>query len=323
MTYQHLSLLIGPLAAMWTLLGTTAASGDFQISDSDHKVVVTEDGRPVLTYNYGRMDPPEGLDAEKYWRSSYIYPVYDLAGENISEDFPSDHYHHRGIFWSWPECRVGDRKMDTWTLGGVRQVFEKWLYQEADADAAKLVVQNVWQFDDDPEPKVREIVSITVHKSGEGSRVIDFALRFETVTKETVTFKGAVGKGYGGFKFRLNAENKPFDFFTDDGLHENDTFVTTTPWVDAVWTSEESGNRQGVAIFQHSSNPGYPHDGWMLRHYGIVGPAWPLEEDYTLVSGDSFGLEYRVVIHDGDTESAGIAGAFDRYSRDSEEESGE
>jgi hypothetical protein len=298
------------------LITSPVLYAEFQLSDSDQKISVTENGNPVLTYNYGQMNPPEGLDEEKYWRSSYVYPIYNVAGENITEDFPSDHYHHRGIFWSWPESKVGDRKMDTWTLGGVRQVFEKWLYQEADADTAKLVVQNVWKFDDDPQPKVREIVSITIHKAKKGSRAIDFVLNFQNISEEMVSFKGAIDKGYGGFKFRLHAKNKPFDFFTDDGAHPKDTFVTSTPWVDTTWTSAASGKREGVAIFQHASNPDYPHDGWMLRHYGIVGPAWPLEEEFQLPRGESFSLEYRVLMHSGDFSARKISKEFSRYIKD-------
>lgn len=304
---------IVPLLLLLNSVPLGTASADMAISDTGSAVSVSENGTPVLTYNYGRMNPPEGLDPEKYWRSSYVFPVYGLSGESISEDFPPDHYHHRGIFWSWPECTVGDRKMDPWTLTGVRQVFGEWKTQVVEADKAVLVVQNVWKFDDDPKPKVLELVTIVVHAREAHSRALDFRLCFQNISSEPVTIRGAADKGYGGFKFRLNAANKSFAFFTDDGPHEKDTFVAPTPWIDARWSVAATKREEGVAIFQHPSNPDYPHDGWMLRHYGIVGPAWPLEETYTLADGEYFNLRYRVVIHDGELDQSTIADLYDQY----------
>ena len=37
----------------------------------------------------------------KFQRANYIHPLYDLEGNVLTEDFPSDHRHHRGIFWAW------------------------------------------------------------------------------------------------------------------------------------------------------------------------------------------------------------------------------
>ncbi|MFP6584356.1 MAG: DUF6807 family protein [Candidatus Hydrogenedentota bacterium] len=300
---------------LFTLPLTTWA--DFTIQDANGKVHVLENNKPVFTYNYDRVDPPESLgpDADAYWRSSYLYPVYDTHGVNITDDFPSDHYHHRGIFWSWPECRVGDRTMDVWTLKGVRQVFEKWNVLKIENNRATLSVQNVWRFDDDPTPVVRENVTIVTHAAVEDTRAIDFILQFKNITKEIVTFQGATDKGYGGFKFRLDATQKPFTFNTDDGLQKRDTWHADSPWVDTLWTNSESKKIQGVAIFQHPDNPDYPHDGWMIRHYGIIGPAWPHEGSHKLQPDESLTLKYRLLIHDGDTRSAGIGQAFDTYEK--------
>ena len=64
-------------------------------------------------------------------RSSYVHPLYGLDGEVITDDFPKDHYHHRGLFWAWPHVRVGTEETDLWMLKGIRQQFERWLGREA------------------------------------------------------------------------------------------------------------------------------------------------------------------------------------------------
>lgn len=203
--------------------------------------------------------------------------------------------------------------MDIWTLKGVRQVFEKWKTLKIENNTATLEVQNAWKFDDDPTPVVRENVTIVVHPSEDDIRAIDFTLRFTNVTKEVVTIQGATDKGYGGFKFRLDATQKPFTFNTDDGLQKRDTWLTASPWVDSLWTNTATSKTQGVAVFQHPDNPDYPHDGWMIRHYGIIGPAWPHEGSHTLKPDESLTLKYRLLIHDGSTEDAEISEKYQHY----------
>ena len=47
----------------------------------------------------------------KYRRCHYIHPLYGLDGEVLTEDFPADHPHHRGIFWGWHQLWLGDKKV--------------------------------------------------------------------------------------------------------------------------------------------------------------------------------------------------------------------
>jgi len=51
----------------------------------------------------------------KYSRANYIHPLYGLDGEILTEDFPADHLHHRGIFWAWHQVWLGDKRLgDPW-----------------------------------------------------------------------------------------------------------------------------------------------------------------------------------------------------------------
>jgi hypothetical protein len=47
----------------------------------------------------------------KYSRANYIHPLYGLDGEVLTEDFPADHLHHRGIFWAWHQVWLGDKRV--------------------------------------------------------------------------------------------------------------------------------------------------------------------------------------------------------------------
>ena len=67
---------------------------------------------------------------------------------------------------------------------------------------------------------------------------------------------------------------------------------------------------------QHPSNPWYPAP-WFTRDYGFLSPTpihWPVDGKETrMKKGEQFALRYRVLIHAGDTQQAGIAAAFEKY----------
>ena len=65
----------------------------------------------VLFYQAERKALPDGQAA----RSNYFHPLYDLDGNVLTEDFPKDHIHHRGIFWAWHQVRInGKTVQDQW-----------------------------------------------------------------------------------------------------------------------------------------------------------------------------------------------------------------
>jgi hypothetical protein len=135
-------------SAVLLCAGATSAADAFRFTEiSDKSLGLFEGGRPVFVYNHGVMPPPAGVPADRA-RSTYVHPIYGLDGEVLTDDFPKDHYHHRGLFWSWPHVRIGDEHYDLWMLKGIEQRFERWLAREADAAGATLGVENGWYVGD-------------------------------------------------------------------------------------------------------------------------------------------------------------------------------
>ena len=101
----------------------------------------TEGDTKVLFYQAERKALPDGQAA----RSNYFHPLYDLDGNVLTEDFPKDHIHHRGIFWAWHQVRIdGKTVQDQWVN---RDSF--WNVQDAridsDARSASLALRVVWE----------------------------------------------------------------------------------------------------------------------------------------------------------------------------------
>ena len=290
-----------------------AAHAEFSLQDDQKSLTVLENGTPVFTYHYMPAPVPEPVPA-KYERACYIHPLYGMDGQVITQDFPKDHYHHRGLFWAWPECTVGGRRMDVWLTQDVKQRHREWVAREAGADKAGIAVVNGWSFEDAPDKDiVREEVGLTVLPVDGKSRAIDFEIKLTNVSDQVVVFEGAKNKGYGGLCYRPHADFKPFTFTTAQGVSPEDALRCDTPWADVSWTA--GGKTSGLAIFQHVSNPGYPFPGWIFRHYAFLGVSWPHEQTHQLQPGQSFSLKYRVYVHSGSAADAGVAAAFQEYAK--------
>ncbi len=318
---MHTPLKIA-LASVYILstLVASSAHADFTFEQDGGRMSVLEDGELVTVYNFSDASEKDKEDSDLWDRSNYFYPVIGLHGENITSNYPSDHLHHRGIFWSWPDSKLGDKPMDMWLLRDTRFHYQG-MHTRTDPETgtAQMYIVNSWVYKDNPVPVVNEEMTVDFHPSTDTHRIIDFTLTITNVHQKLLTIEGAKDKGYGGFKFRLDADRKPFTFTGAKGVQAEDTWHVDSPWMDNVW-KEADGSQHGVAIFQHPDNPDYPHDGWMIRHYGIVGPAWPHEQPHEMRtgSGEAVTLKYRLVLHTGDTEEAGIADLHSAYASSTE-----
>ena len=84
-------------------------SGTFRFEYIDDTSLRVLDGdQPVLNYNFGVVTGENVPENERRrTRACYVHPVWDLDGEILTDDFPKDHYHHRGLFWGWPHPAQG------------------------------------------------------------------------------------------------------------------------------------------------------------------------------------------------------------------------
>jgi hypothetical protein len=297
--------------------------GAFTIDDNGQALKVSEDGKPVLSYHYEFSELPQRVP-ERYRRAGYIHPLYGLDGEVMTQDYPIDHRHHRGVFWAWPDSTLGDKRADIWLLDGIRSVHAEWVEKKAEDDKVVIAAKNHWVYDDAPDkPVMTEAVRFVVHPATEKTRAIDFEVTFTNVTEDVFTIRGALtdNKGYGGFCLRPDATRKPFQFTSVLGKQEPEVDNTDddfpSPWVDISFATEKDGDTfSGMATFQHPDNPGYPHNKWILRHYGFLGHSWPHIKGYELQPGASVTMRYRLFIHRNDAETANVAGAFEQYENE-------
>jgi len=208
----------------------------FSVDEKTRSYTIAEQGRPVLTYRFGEVPLPAGVqaghfgkqdtpyngayftDGSRYGgeRSDYIYPLYGFHGEPLTADYPKDHLHHRSLWWSWCEVRRNDKIGDLWAVCKIRAYPVKITKMEAGNEEAVLQALNVWRYDDETDPVVNETVTIRASKTtgtqGARSRTVDVDVRVEALADGmAITGRQKVDYGgYGGMTVRLNPQVKEF-----------------------------------------------------------------------------------------------------------------
>jgi len=296
-----LSLLAGSLPA---------AESGFHFADvTTASLGLWEGDRPVLVYNHGVLTS-SNAPADRA-RSSYVHPIYGLDGEVLTDDFPKDHYHHRGLFWAWPHVKIGESEADLWLLKGIRTQFERWLRRDANRLNAVLGVQNGWFIGD--RKVVDEQVWLRVLPATSEGRAIDVELTW-TPLKAPLTLRGAEGKSYGGLTLRFAPRTGETIITTPDGRSKEDLPIAHLPWADLSAQFAGANAPSGAAIFIAPAHPDFPPE-WLTRHYGVLCVGWPGVKEQTFPPDKPIHVRYRVWIHHGVPAAEKLKQVYDDYAR--------
>lgn len=274
--------------------------------------LVSESGRPVLFYQL----EPRSFQG-RYERSNYVHPLYGLDGEVLTEDFPEDHRHHRGVFWAWHQVLVGEaRAGDAWLTDRFSwRLAEERILPEGNG----LRLRHQWHSPDVPDgadPILEETVELVVHPQDAGFRLVDFDIRL-TPLREGVRLGGSEDdKGYGGFSVRLRTVPDLRFTGADGPVEPARGPVDAGDWVDFAGGFGAPGAASGVAVLVHPSSAGYPQE-WILRSPAtpsMQNPVWPGREPEALPPGRDVRLRYRLVVHRGDASEIDLDGLSEAYA---------
>lgn len=296
------------LVALLLAIFNVRAADSFRFTNITEKSLgLFEGSQPVFVYNHGVMQR-EGVPADRA-RSTYLHPIYGLDGEVLTDDFPKDHYHHRGLFWAWPHVRIGGGHYDLWALEGIEQRFERWLVRDTNPGQATLGVENGWFVGD--RKVVREEVWLRVSPANARERFIDLEFAW-TPLSEPMALEGAEGKSYGGLTLRFAPRTNTV-ITTPLGQGGQDLTITRLPWAD--FSARFAGREQssGAAIFVAPDHPDFPPE-WLTRHYGVLCLGWPGVKAKTFQPGETIRCRYRLWIHRGAPTQDTVAAAFQAFA---------
>ena len=258
-------------------------------------IEISEAGTKVLFY----QAYPKSLNG-KYERANYLHPFYSLNGNILTEDFPEDHPHHRGIFWAWHQILLKNKPIaDGWSCENI-----SWEVVETNIRKNKKSItlnsEVLWKSflkGHQPVAIVSENSKIMVHSASDQYRIIDFDIKLSALVDSLKIGGSDDTKGYGGFSLRLKLPGDIKFLANNKEVIPQELAIKAGGWMDFVG-SFEGGNlpKSGVAVFCNPSNPGYPHP-WILRkEKSMQNPAFPGRVPVELTK-KGLRFQYRVVIH--------------------------
>ncbi|GIX00724.1 MAG: hypothetical protein KatS3mg111_4056 [Pirellulaceae bacterium] len=284
---------------------------------SDEGSSIADGELPVLNYQRATTSL-----AGRWPRAHYIHPLYDLDGNVLTEDFPDDHRHHRGVFWAWHQLLVDGRPGGDgwlcedfqWDVGALAATMESgtvrlhaevtWTTKLPEATGDRRVDEDEAEVALSPaatssslsfQPVVAESTDIRVYPvqvaDGHPYRCLDVVMRLVALQPNTMIGGSDDEKGYGGFSLRLSLD-EGIEFIGPHGeVAARVTAIDAGPWLDFRTP------RAGVLVICHHENPGHPQR-WILRQEkSMQNVVFPGRLPVVLPTAAPLVLRYRMVIH--------------------------
>ncbi|GAB3647785.1 PmoA family protein [Echinicola sediminis] len=259
---------------------------------TDEGILLTEENKPRFFY----QTATKSLSG-KYPRANYVHPLYGLNGEILTEDFPEDHFHHRGIFWTWHQLYVnGKRIADPWFCEGI-----SWKVTNTNTNitdgTARLESTVKWLSDSlNQQAVLEENVIIRYEKLENDVFALTFDITLTALVDELELGGSEDAKGYGGFSPRITL---PEDLrFSSNGqpITPQNLPVQAGPWMD-LRGSFDGKNLSGIVIMGEPDQlPQY--QGWILRSSkSMQNLAFPGKAPIQLTQGKKLRFRNKILVY--------------------------
>jgi len=268
------------------------------------RIAVTIDGKLFTCYKFAAD--------QKY---PYFWPVNGpLSGKSITTETSDPYPHHHSLFFGCDRVNGGNYWQDVNARGQILSQGPKIV--TASGERIVLTDTCLWK-QPDKDPVIEDTREIIISAPSETLRIIDFKVTMKPLVDIEILktnhslFSARVvpelGVTAGGTL--INAEGQ---------TAEKGTFGVASPWCD--YSGTRDGVTEGLAILQNPSNRWFPSK-WFTRDYGFFSPTpmyWLEGDKLNLAKDEKLTLEYRVVVHAGDSKTANIASLFDQYKSTSD-----
>jgi hypothetical protein len=322
------------LTALFSLC--VCVSAQVRITKGNDRISVEIDGQPFTALFFG----PEVA-------KPYLYPLRAASGTIVTRRFPleespgdsTDHPQHRGLTFAHADLNgINYWANEPFNRGKKgRIVLEEVLSAEGGAKSGQIHALLHW-LDPNGSVLMTDTRRITFH-AHPTLRSIDFDIAVKAVepVKFGDTHEGSFGVRVAAFleeptpayvplgagEKARPTEPKRTGRITNSNGSETEAQVRgkRANWAD--YSGEYQGEKVGIAIFDHPGNPRHPTY-WHTRGYGMFAANIfgirtfennkSLDGSLSLEPGKQLRFRYRVVIHPGDTVSAGIAKLYQEYA---------
>lgn len=273
-----------------------------QISMKKQKegILITENGKKVMFY----QSVPKSLEG-KYERCHYIHPLWAADGSILTEDFPDDHLHHRGIFWAWHQVFIGNKRIgDPWEIKDFEQKVTEIEFIKNSNGSALLKTEvnwmsGQWVKNGKKIPYVGEKTIITIFPENKHYRRIDFDIELLALVDGLKIGGSEDDKGYSGFSVRMKLPEDVLFEGKDGKVEPMRTAVASPGFINISGSILKDGKKGGIVMADHPQNPQYPQK-WILRaQNSMQNAAWPGNTLIPLSAEEPLKLKYSLIVYSG------------------------
>ncbi|MDP3001631.1 MAG: PmoA family protein [Bacteroidales bacterium] len=267
------------------------------------KINVTIDNKYFTSYIFS--------GDEKY---PFFYPVNGpVSGGSVTSMRNGEYPHHSSLFFGCDLVNGGNYWQEGLERGRIISVNAEIIKQGG--DTVIITDECIWSRPGAISP-VKDTRTIIITSPSATVSQIDVEIKMEMLIDVTIK-----KTNHSLFSARMAADlsvKNGGTMINAEGIKsEKDTFGKNSPWMD--FYGKRGDAIEGLAIFQHPSNPWYPSP-WFTRDYGFMSSTpmyWPENGTETIMKkGTVLNLRYRVLVHSGDNNQAKIAEAFEKYKNE-------
>jgi len=253
--------------------------------------------------------------AHRSQKYPYLYPLAGpRSGLSLTDETTLPFPHHRSLLFGCDRVNGGNYWQEDYDKGQILSQGPK--LGKTTQGSVEILDACDWQRPGGP-IVMKDQRKITVTVPNERLRFIDWEIAWQAVENVTIqktnhslfSMRAALDITPKGGGILVNAEG-------DTG--EKGTFGKKSAWCDFHGKRENvSGNIiEGIAIFDHPKNPWSPCP-WFTRDYGFASPTPTnfMDKSWELAAGQSVTLRYRVVLHAGNPQEAGLEAAYKTWAK--------
>jgi len=290
-------------------------TGGFDWKRGQNSIALTNNGKTVWQFNYGK-------DTSK----PFFHPVALADGTALTMDRPADHPWHHALWFSWKHINgvnFWEENRKTGESHGKTNWSNVRLITKSD-NSAKITM-NLSYNHQGQKPILAEKRTMAVSPPDkDGVYYIDWTSKFTACSDVDVKLDrtplvgqpgGKAWGGYAGLSVRLNGKGENWAVTTEK---EPITFENGTSREKAKsmeFSGVFEGKPAGIAILDHPGNlnsptPWYSIAGNPMKYFG---PAVICYKPHILNPGESFSLNYRIIVHPKKWDADNLKNEIKKY----------
>ena len=278
-------------------------------------------GRSVFSFVMTPAGLPDKAIKPVFKRGGYIHPVFTPSGHVVTDDYPSDHHHHHGIWFAWTKTEFEGAHPDFWNVGDktgrvdfvslnrpwggpVHGGFEsRQLYVALTGAAPKTALNEEW-----------EVRVYNVGQAGSARRyfLFDIVATQQCMTKSPLVLEEYRYGGMGVRGHRNWKDKTKVSFLTSEGKTRESGNATRARWIHMSGLVDD--RMVGLAVLDHPGNFRSPQPLRIHPDDPYFNYAPSQLGRFEIKPGERFVVRYRYVVADGAADKAELDRLWSDYA---------